>query len=170
MFSVNIISYIAANSPGGTTGDGVTGALGEPDEPAQPATAENIHSGHMLFEGKSRFTNGGPPCNVCHNVKNDGVMAGGALAKDLTDAYSRLSGAGVKAVMANPPFPVMKKAFDGKALTEEEKFDVAAFLQHVESESASQRGRDYGLRMFLFNELQGILTAGCHQWSETFLA
>ena len=146
---LNIISYIAANSPGGTTGDGVTGALGEPDEPAQPATAENIHSGHMLFEGRSRFTNGGPPCNACHNVKNDGVMAGGALAKDLTDAYSRLSGAGVKAVMANAPFPVMKKAFDGKALTEEEKFDVAAFLQHVESESASQRGRDYGLSLFL---------------------
>jgi cytochrome c2 len=149
---MNIINYIAANSPGGTAG----AVTAQADTAARPITEENIRSGRMLFVGKHRFANGGPTCNSCHNVKHDGVMAGGALAKDLTDAYSRLSGAGVTAMMASSPYPAMKQAFEGKPLTDEELFDLTAFLQYVDNESASQRGRRYGVRLF-FSGLGGAI-------------
>ena len=142
---MKIINYIAANSPGGTA-DPMTAQV---DTTTRPVTEENIRSGEMLFIGKTRFANGGPTCNSCHDVKRDDIMAGGALAKDLTDAYSRLSGAGLKAMIANSPFPAMKQAFEDKPLTEEELFDLTAFLQYVDSESTPERGRRYAMRLFL---------------------
>jgi hypothetical protein len=87
-------------------------------------------------------------------------MAGGALAKDLTDAYSRLSGAGVTAMIGRSPFPAMRQAYDGKPVTEEELFNLTAFLQYVDGESASQRGRRYGARLFLSGLGGAVLLVG----------
>lgn len=142
---MKIVNYIAASSPGGSA----AGAAAQAPSPERAATAQNVDSGRMLFVGKRRFAAGGPTCISCHNVKHSGVMAGGALAKDLTDAYSRLSGAGVKAMMESPPFPAMKQAFQHKPLTEDEIFDIAAFLEYVDKETASQTNRLYAGRLFL---------------------
>jgi hypothetical protein len=83
-------------------------------------------------------------------------MAGGALAKDLTDAHSRLSGAGVTGMIRNAPFPSMKQAFAEKPFTEKELFDLTAFLQHVDSKKASRRDRNYGATLF-FSGLGGAV-------------
>jgi mono/diheme cytochrome c family protein len=142
---MSVINYIAANSPGGPAG----GTSGRADVPEQPVTQENIRSGRMLFVGESRLTNGGPTCNSCHDVQLEGIMAGGALAKDLTDAYSRLTGPGVRGMIANSPFPPMKQAFEGKPLTDEELFDLTAFLQYVDSEGASKKVTHYRTKLLL---------------------
>jgi mono/diheme cytochrome c family protein len=151
-----IVSYIAANSPDEASGIETAQTDTAADTLARPVTEENIRSGRFLFVGKARFANGGPTCSACHNVKHEGVMAGGALAKDLTDSYSRLSGVGVRAMIASSPYPAMRQAFDGKPLTNDELFDVTAFLQYVDSESASQRGTWYGARLF-FSGLGGAI-------------
>ena len=83
-------------------------------------------------------------------------MAGGALAKDLTDAYSRLGGVGVKAMIATSPFPAMRQAFEGKALTGDELFDLTAFLSRVDDVGDSQRPPHYGARLF-FSGLGGSI-------------
>jgi mono/diheme cytochrome c family protein len=147
-----IVAYIAANSPADAPGAGTTQA----DTPERPVTEENVRSGRLLFVGKKRFANGGPTCNTCHNLALDGAITGGTLAKDLTDSYTRLSGVGVKAMMASSPFPVMRQAFEGKPLTDDELFDLTAFLQYVGSESGSQSGRRYGANMF-FSGLGGAI-------------
>lgn len=142
---MSIINYIAANSPGGPSG----GTTAMADAPERAVTEDNIRSGRMLFVGETRLANGGPTCNSCHDVQVEGIVAGGALAKDLTDAYSRLSGPGVRGMIANSPFPAMKQAFEGKPLTEEELFDLTAFLQYVDGEGASTNVRSYRTRLFL---------------------
>ncbi len=154
-----VIAYIAANSPADEPGAGTTLAA-QAQAPERPVTEEDVRSGRLLFVGKKRFANGGPTCNSCHNLKLDGAITGGTLAKDLTDSYTRLSGVGVKAMIASSPFPAMRQAFEGKPLTGDELFDLTAFLQYVDSESGSQSGRRYGVNMF-FSGLGGaILLAG----------
>ncbi len=149
---LSIIAYIAANSPA----DETVAAQAQASEPERPVTEENVRSGRLLFVGKKRFANGGPTCNACHNLQFDGAITGGTLAKDLTDSYARLSGIGVKAMMASSPFPAMRQAFKGKPLTDDELFDLTAFLQYVGSESGTQSGRRYGARMF-FSGLGGAI-------------
>ncbi len=149
-----IIAYIAANSPGGP-GAAESGSLKPaPGRPLSEATEENIHAGEKLFMGEIRLTNGGPTCNSCHNVKNDNVVSGGALAMDLTETFTRLNEAGVKAILANPPFPAMKQAFQDKPLSEEEIFDLTAFLREVDNLKNTQAQKDYGAQLF-FSGLGG---------------
>ena len=155
---LNIISYIAANSPGGSTDPGV--AVAEPDRVRPEATETDIRSGRLLFGGQRRFENGGPACNSCHNLRYAGIMAGGGLSKDLTDVHTRLGVAGVEAIVANAPFPVMKKAFEGRALTEKEIFEVASFLDHVAGNTAAERDRYYGVYLFLAGGIGAIILMG----------
>jgi mono/diheme cytochrome c family protein len=155
-----IISYIAANSPDDGSEVETAQSVSEDETLARPITEENIRSGQRLFVGKVRFANGGPTCNSCHNVKLDGVMAGGALAKDLTDSYSRLGGVGVRAMMASTPFPAMGQAFEERPLTNDEIFDLTAFLQHVDSERESQRSPWYGARLFFAGLGGSVLLVG----------
>ncbi len=154
---LSIIQYIAANSPGESTGAAVSQCdCSSTDAPAQSVSEENIRSGQMLFNGKKRFTNNGPTCHSCHNIDRADVTAGGTLAKDLTNAHSGLGEAGVKAIIGNAPFPAMAKAYDGKPLTDQEVFDLAAFLQYVDRDSASNNGPYYGARLF-FSGLGGAV-------------
>jgi len=129
-----IIAYIAENSPeetviaggtvGGTAGVSIPTAhtipRPAPGRPLSQATKENIEAGKKLFSGGLRLTNQGPTCNSCHHVKNNSIVAGGVLAKDLTTAFTRLNEAGVKAILSNPPFPAMRQAYFNKPLTEDE--------------------------------------------------
>ncbi len=134
-----IIGYIARKSPPGEAPD--------PEAPVEsPAelTAQDVDRGRALFVGRVRFENGGAPCNACHHVNTDAVMTGGTLAKDLTTAVSRLTRPGVEAMMSNPPFPAMRRAFEARTLTEEEVAYVGAFLQAADEEHLTQQTRNYG--------------------------
>ena len=145
----SIIDYIAAVT---ATGEGV--GLAQAAASLRPATEEEIRAGEALFVGARRLAGGGPICISCHNVKYDGVLAGGTLARDLTDANSRLGGPGMIAIIGNAPFPAMKQAFADKPITEDEAFMLAAFLQRVDSVRDTQHMRHYGARLF-FSGLGG---------------
>ena len=151
-----IIVYIAENSPGGP-GAASTGVVSpSPGRPISEATGENVRTGADLFVGGVRLTNRGPTCNSCHHVKNNSVMAGGSLAKDLTDVFTRLNEAGIKAILGNPPFPSMSHAYRDYPITEDEIFNLTAFLQMVDQRKDTQRNKDYGL-MLLFYGLGGAV-------------
>ena len=49
--------------------------------------------------------------------------------KDISTSFANLGEVGVKAILENPPFPVMTKAFEGHPLEEEEVHDLLVFLQ-----------------------------------------
>ncbi len=99
--------------------------------------------GKKYFTGENRFKNGIPACLSCHHVTNDKIVGGGRLAKDLTKAYSRLSAAGIDALISNPPFPVMKAAFNNKKLTPDEKRYLFSFLKQADLDSVNQHPVNY---------------------------
>ncbi|MHB1222485.1 MAG: c-type cytochrome [Gemmatimonadaceae bacterium] len=103
--------------------------------------------GRKLFQGTTRFVNGGPTCNSCHDVSHEDVIGGGVLAKDLTTVFSRLGGPGVRAIVGSPPFPVMQRAFQNRPLTDEEVGALVAFLQQADATQSLHQPLDYGKRL-----------------------
>lgn len=158
----SVLAYIIANSPAETAGTAASAEsqTTEPATPVREATDADIVAGQNLFVGKTNFANGGPTCNSCHNVKNDKVVTGGALAKDLTGAYGRLTGDGVKAILAASPFPAMKQAFQNNPLTEDEIFQLTAFLKVANDEQIYQQQRDYGKRMLYTGIIGAVILMG----------
>ncbi len=133
-----VLAYLRAGASGGPA-----------SSPAvEPATEEQILLGQGLFQGTTRFANGGPTCNSCHEVTNDAVIGGGVLARELTTVFSRLGGPGVRAILGSPPFPVMQRAYLDKPLTDEEVVALVGFLQRADEEQALHQPRDYGPKLF----------------------
>ena len=128
----------------------------------QPATEEQILLGQDLFQGKVRFTNGGPTCNACHDVIHDAVIGGGVLARELTTVFSRLGGPGVRAIIGSPPFPVMQRAYLNKALTDEEVAALVGFLQQADAEQALHQPRDYGIKLFVAGVAGTVILLGLY--------
>lgn len=131
-----------------------------------PGAAEHITGdpqlGRLLFQGNTRFTNGGPSCNSCHNVAHEDVIGGGVLAKDLTTVFSRLGGQGVRAVVGSPPFPVMQRAFQDRPLTEQEVNALVAFFEQTDVKASLHQPLDYGIRLFVAGVLGAALLLGLY--------
>jgi len=117
-------------------------------EPAAPASDAAIRLGQSLFQGTVRFESGGPACNSCHDVKNDAVIGGGILARELTTVFSRLGGAGVHAILGQAPFPVMNRAYADAPLTQGERDALVAFLEDADAQHFYHEPRDYGFGLF----------------------
>ena len=93
-----------------------------------PSGRELISSGADLFTGRTPFAKGGPPCVSCHALHYRGIY-GGALAADLTGMYAKMGESGVRGVLKGLSFPVMKKAFADRPLSEEEIAALTALFK-----------------------------------------
>lgn len=119
---------------------------------AKSQTQGDAKKGQELFVGNIRFANNGPTCNSCHNVSVKGFVSGGALAKDLTQAVSRLTAEGAKAFFGSSimPMPQMQLSYAGKPLTTDEINDVLAFLVYSdELAKNSQPSNTIGKKMLI---------------------
>jgi len=158
----SVLEYLA-----GVEGAASSDSAPAGDAPTAPATQEQILLGQALYQGERRLANGGPACNGCHEVTNDAVIGGGILARELTTVFSRLGGPGVRAIIGSPPFPVMQRAYRGKALTEEEVGALVAFLERADAEQALHQPRDYGIKLFGTGLLGAVILLGIYSamWS-----
>lgn len=121
-------------------------------------TEEDIASGKQLFLGHKRFENSGVTCVSCHNVASKGMIPGGKLAVDLTGAYSRLGGMnGLKAILNTPPFPAMKASYANNPLTEEEVFQLQAFLKDADANRIYHIKSEYN-SFFMFAGFFALIT------------
>ena len=141
-----LVAYLEKESAG-------TPAASKDAPAAQAASAaephpDEVQRGQDLFEGKTRFANGGPSCNACHHVTSDALLGGGVLASELTLVFSRMGKQGVSTILASSPFPVMQAAYEAKALTENEISALVGFLQHADKEHARQMPKEWGWRIF----------------------
>lgn len=127
-----------------------------------PASPADIELGSRLFQGLTRFRNGGPACNSCHHVTNDAVIGGGVLAKDLTQVFTRVGAPGMSAIIGKPPFPVMEAAYKERPLTEVETRAMVGFLQDVDKQHAMQTPVDYGHRLVLGGTSMFLVLAGVY--------
>ncbi len=153
----DIILYIEQQS----SGSGITTTTVESIESStgislDDAGEHEISAGKKLFFGEVKLSNGGPACISCHNVNNAESIGGGLLAIDLTNAFTRLSGAGINAVISNPPFPVMKTSYANNTITKDEAFLLIAFLKQTDTDFANQEPNTYQQR-FLYSGLIGAV-------------
>jgi len=128
----DIILYIEQQSSGSGTTTTVKSIESSTGMSLDDASENEISAGKKLFFGEVQLSNGGPACISCHNVNNAESIGGGLLAVDLTNAFSRLKGAGINAVISNPPFPVMKTSYTNNTISKDEKFYLIAFLKQAE--------------------------------------
>jgi len=144
-----LVAYLETESGGSPAASKAAAApAAQAAAPEAAAQHDEIQRGQDLFEGKTRFANGGPSCNACHHVTSDALLGGGVLASELTLVFSRMGKQGVSTILASSPFPVMQAAYEAKALTENEISALVGFLQHVDKEHARQMPKEWGLRMF----------------------
>jgi len=141
----SILAYVRELESGAAAA-GVTPSQ-TPAKPARKVTQEDVLTGRELFQGNIRFAELGPSCNSCHHVKNDAVIGGGILAKELTSVFSTMGAGGVRSILGQPPFAVMEQAYREKPLTEDEVHALIAFLQDADEQQSFQQPRDYGVRL-----------------------
>ena len=85
--------------------------------------------GEKLFIGRVGLENGGPACHACHSAGTYTNLGGPTLGPDLTDLTARYGGTeAVASALANPPSATMQPIFESKALTDQERADLAAFF------------------------------------------
>jgi mono/diheme cytochrome c family protein len=181
----SIIDYIVSQSPGRepdiadaesasdtTAGGGAadTAASADSQAPAETtiagrsldsATEADVDLGSAYFSGSKRLANGGPSCISCHALATTSIISGGALAKDLTDAFQRFGGTGLAAYIRSPQLQPMTKAFETRPLTEEEIYSLVAFMKDV-SANPVPTPTDYRGKLALAGLFGGIGLLGVY--------
>lgn len=152
---ISIIEYIAAAASNAPVAPETVGT-----SEVSPAIAdsteveysnETIEKGRALFNGYTAFANGGSPCIACHNINDQSLLGGGRLALDLTGSYEKLGPAGIKAIIANPPFPPMKMALLNHNVEEDEITALVSLMKSVsEHKNINQNKDSGGLIFFVF--------------------
>jgi mono/diheme cytochrome c family protein len=133
-----IIAYLK----GGTVPAAAPGQAAPAAEQPQAKTAEIaltpelVATGKALFTGRKRFSNGGAPCAACHAFSYPGVH-GGNLAADLTGLYMKMGEQGVQGVLKSLKFPVMKKVYADRPLTDEERTALIAFVKDADAQKGA---------------------------------
>ena len=118
------------------------------DSVSMQYTGEFATDGRALYNGTLRFANNTAPCMSCHNINDQSVLGGGRVALDLTYSWSKLGPAGISAILANPPFPVMKAAMLNKPLTDDEITALVSLLKSVDERNSVARIRQSGGVLF----------------------
>lgn len=111
--------------------------------------------GRSYFEGSKSFAKGGPACITCHNVTNDKLIPGGLLAKDLTGVFPKY-GAALPMWLDNPDNAPMTSSYQNHKLTEEERLNLSAFLQHADEVKVDQT-KESGYMLFVFGGGAGLI-------------
>ncbi|HEX9078725.1 MAG TPA: c-type cytochrome [Desulfuromonadaceae bacterium] len=141
-----IIAYLGGEAaPAATSADsGAPQASGQAPSPKEEAASpELIAMGKALFEGSRSFGKGGAPCAACHAFDAAGIR-GGNLAVDLTHLYEGMGDQGMKGVLTALSFPIMKKAYGDKPLTDGEVKALIAFARDAAGRQPTPSGNGTG--------------------------
>lgn len=125
-----ILKYIAENSGTGGTAIAYESILAN-------TGPENVERGSKLFDGRITFDNGAASCISCHNGLSNTLFNQKSYAKELSISFSTLGEQGVRAILENPPFPVMAKALEKNPLKADEVRDLLAYMKSVDTGSAA---------------------------------
>ena len=116
------------------------------------AFSDQAKKGMALFDGSTRFKNGGPSCMTCHNVTNEKLIPGGLFAKDLTEA----NGATAVAFASTLPNAPMKAAYGDKPITKEELDALSAFFDYTSATKDAQT-KNSGFSYFWIGGIVGLI-------------
>lgn len=120
--------------------------------------------GRALFVGERRLANDGTACIACHSVAGLGILGGGSVGPDLTQAFTKYGGEqGLTGVLAAVPFPTMAPLYRNHPITVQEQADLAGFLKA--SAAAAPTEGLYPLVMFVAAGLAALLVVLYAVWS-----
>jgi mono/diheme cytochrome c family protein len=146
-----IIAYLQEASPAAPSAGAAPPAEPEPKAAETMATPELVAKGRALFTGGTPFANGGAPCAGCHAFRQAGVP-GGNLAVDLGARAGAVGEQGLRGLLKSLNFPIMRKMYADKPLTEEEITALVAFSRNAVVRKAAPAGPYYpvtGVVIFL---------------------
>lgn len=152
-----LFEYIKNESP--AKSEGAVAEVEVEELPFVP-TEDDVIIGRNLFSGIQVLENEGPSCISCHNVLDDNITAGGALAVDLSDAYDRLGKAGVGAMITGLAFPQMKSSYQDHLITEDEALQITAYLKDVSEQRFYQFGTSYQNILLTWGVIGSIILMG----------
>ncbi|MCC6444353.1 MAG: cytochrome c [Armatimonadetes bacterium] len=90
---------------------------------------QDIPDGQAIFIGRAKLAKGGPSCISCHSVAGIGLLGGGTLGPDLTQANLKYTNIELASIIKAPAFPNMSRLFANRAVSDEEMVRLVAFLQ-----------------------------------------
>lgn len=125
------------------------------DEPVLISIEGDPQIGENLFVGSTQLQNDGPACIGCHGISDVGLMGGGTLGPDLSNAAARFGDPGLTAALQALPFPSMSPIFDEQPLTEEEVAHLEALF--LETDSVTSSAMDFS---FVLAGLGGLGVLG----------
>ena len=124
-----------------------------PDKWGTDATEEEIAQGKALFRGTKSLQKGGPSCLGCHNVRGASLWGGGSVGPDLTFAYARLGENQLVPALEEMSTPAMKALYGKAPLTEDEQYQIKAYLANVARDGSMPRP---DATSFLYLGLEGM--------------
>jgi mono/diheme cytochrome c family protein len=153
-----IIAWLQEVSPASSPSGAVPPGEPAPKAVEAVATPELVAQGRALFTGNRPFANGGAPCAGCHGFGYSGVT-GGALAVDLGKRIEGIGEQGFRGMLKSLNFPIMRKMYADKPLTDGEITALVAFSRDAIARKAVSAGTYYpvtGAVVFVF--LIAVLT------------
>jgi thiosulfate dehydrogenase len=121
-----------------STGESERTAL-EPPAFVEPARRANVEQGRVVFRNR---------CQICHGQNGEGLKATGTLANGYLfpplwgpDTYN--NGAGMARVLTAARFIKARMPLGQPTLTDDEAFDVAAFINSQERPGKANLEKDY---------------------------
>lgn len=148
-----ILNYIKEQTPE----EGITAEEESVEAVVFEYTEEDIDNGRELFLGQKRFEGGGASCLSCHHISDSDLFSGGLLAKDLTNAYSRLGDEGLKGILASSPYPVMASAYKEQSLDSLEILQLVAFLKHSDTKNTGGDIKKGSAGILLLGGIGGLI-------------
>jgi mono/diheme cytochrome c family protein len=137
-----IITFLQGVSPSTSSSGAASPAEPSPKPAETVATPELVARGRALFTGGIPFANGGAPCVGCHGFGVAGVP-GGNLAVDLGARAEAAGEQGFRGMLKRPNFPIMRKIYADKPLTDEEITALAAFSKDAVARKTVPAGTYY---------------------------
>jgi mono/diheme cytochrome c family protein len=137
-----IIAYLQDVSPVPSSSGAAPAAEPAPKPVETVITPELVAQGRALFTGGIPLANGGAPCAGCHGFGYAGVP-GGNLAVDLGARAEAAGERGFRRMLKSLNFPVMRKMYADKPLTEEEITALVVFAKDAVARKAVPAGTYY---------------------------
>lgn len=137
-----IIAWLGEASPASSSPDVVRPGESTQKPVETVATPELVALGRALFTGGKSLANGGAPCAGCHGFGYSGVT-GGALAVDLGRRIEGIGEQGFRAMLTSLNFPIMRKMYADRPLTDGEITALVAFSGDAIRRKAASAGTYY---------------------------
>jgi cytochrome c553 len=94
---------------------------------ATKLTSGSAETGRRLFAGTQALQNGGMACMACHQVAG----FGGAMAIDLTQVHTRISGTPLISAIQQSSFNIMRAAYRDQPITQQEAVHLTKFFEQI---------------------------------------